>query len=127
MSYALSSPRLRRSIQRFGLHRRLKELNDLSKARVTQGNHVFGGWVGELTVDQDYLEIRGNGATQYVRVEGAQIKRASFNGMNGLWAIRMKDGTKYRIQSSGLLLSADRSAAGKQANKDIGALVDRHR
>ena len=39
----------------------------------------------------------------------------------------MKDGKKVYLQTSGLILSADRSPAGREANTAINELMRRHR
>ncbi len=38
----------------------------------------------------------------------------------------MKDGKKVYLQTSGLLLSADRSPAGSETNAAIGTLLSKH-
>lgn len=87
---------------------------------------VFGGWKGELDVVDDVLRIRGSQPDHTLDVDCAQVKRCSFNSNNGLWVLKMKDGTKHYIQSSGVLLSADRSPAGREANEAITDALSRH-
>ena len=38
----------------------------------------------------------------------------------------MKDGKKVYLQTSGLILSADRSPAGRETNAAIGELLSKH-
>jgi hypothetical protein len=54
------------------------------------------------------------------------VKRCSFNSNNGLWAFRMKDGRKLYLQTAGLILSADRSPAGRAANDSITQLLAKY-
>jgi hypothetical protein len=59
-------------------------------------------------------------------IDTQAVKRWSFNGNNGLWVFRMKDGRKVALQSAGGLLSADRTPAGRATNKQIQALLRSH-
>jgi hypothetical protein len=97
-----------------------------SKVKVLPGWVVFGGWRGELTIDGDLIRIAGANHSRTLEIDVRQIKRASFNSNNGLWAIRCKDGRRVRFQSAGTLLSADRSDAGQQANELITGLLEQH-
>ncbi|WP_432874893.1 hypothetical protein ACQPYH_23035 [Kribbella sp. CA-245084] len=98
-----------------------------SKVKVLPGWVVFGGWRGELSIDGDLIRITGADHTRSLEIDVRQIKRASFNSNNGLWAIRCKDGTRVRFQSAGTVLSADRSEAGEQTNQLITALLKQHK
>jgi hypothetical protein len=97
-----------------------------STVRVVPSVLVFGGWKGELSIDGDVLTIDSLDGTRHLSVDVKDIKRTSFNSNNGLWVFRLKDGGRIRMQSAGLLLSADRSPAGKAANDQISALLARH-
>ena len=88
---------------------------------------VFGGWRGELSIDGDLIRIAGADHSRTLEIDVRQIKRASFNSNNGLWAIRCKDRRRIRFQSAGTLLSADRSQAGQQTNDLIIALLKQHK
>jgi hypothetical protein len=48
------------------------------------------------------------------------------NSNNGLWAFRMKEGKKVYLQTSGLILSADRSPEGRAANDAIAERLAQH-
>jgi hypothetical protein len=97
-----------------------------SKVRVPSTFMVFGGWKGTLDVDGDVLRIAGEDPSHHLDIDCAQIKRWSFNSNNGLWAFRMKDGKKVYLQTAGLILSADRSPEGRQANAAISQLLREH-
>jgi hypothetical protein len=98
-----------------------------SKAKVLPGWVVFGGWRGELSIDGALIRIIGADPSRSVEVDVREIKRASFNSNNGLWAIRCKDGSRVRFQSAGTIMSADRSEAGQQTNELITALLKQHK
>jgi hypothetical protein len=98
-----------------------------SKAKVLPGLMVFGGWRGELTVDGDLIRIDSADHSRILEIDVREIKRASFNSNNGLWAIRLKDGRRARFQSAGTILSADRTEAGQQTNDVISALLKQHK
>lgn len=97
-----------------------------SKARVVSVPLAVGGWKGELSIDDDLIRIAAAGGAKEVSVDLGQVKRASFNSMNGLWAFRLKDGRRVRFQSAGGLMSADRSPAGHQTNELIRARLAQH-
>ena len=97
-----------------------------SRVRVPSTGLALGGWKGTLDVDGDVLRVVGEDPSHRLDIDCAQIKRYSFNGRNGLWAFRMKDGRKVYLQTSGLFLSADRSPAGSETNAAIGALLSKH-
>lgn len=97
-----------------------------SKVRVPSTMLALGGWKGTLDIEGDVLRVVAEDLTQRLDIDGAQIKRYSFNNNNGLWAFRMKDGKKVYLQTSGLILSADRSPAGRQANAAIQQLLGTH-
>jgi plasmid stability protein len=98
-----------------------------SKAKVLPGLMVFGGWRGELTIDGDLIRIDSADHSRSLEIDVREIKRASFNSNNGLWAIRLKDGRRARFQSAGTILSADRTEAGQQTNDVISALLKQHK
>jgi hypothetical protein len=66
----------------------------MSKVRVPSTGLAFGGWKGTLDVDGDVLHVVGEDPSHRLDIDCALIKRYSFNGRNGLWAFRMKDGKK---------------------------------
>nr|MDT0656400.1 hypothetical protein [Micromonospora sp. DSM 115978]MDT0658640.1 hypothetical protein [Micromonospora sp. DSM 115978] len=74
----------------------------------------------------DVLRVVGEDPTKRLEIDCAQVKRYSFNSNNGLWAFRMKDGKKLYLQTSGLILSADRSKAGRMATESIAGLLAKH-
>jgi len=79
-----------------------------------------------LELDGDVLRVVGDDPANRLDIDCAQVKRCSFNSNNGLWAFRLKDGKKVYLQTSGLLLSADRSSAGRAANGSIAELLAKH-
>ena len=74
----------------------------------------------------DVINVVGEDPTNRLEIHCAEVKRCSFNSNNGLWAFRMKDGKKIYLQTSGLLLSADRSEAGRAATESIAGLLAKH-
>lgn len=90
-----------------------------SRVRVLRGPITVGGWRARLIVDGDTLTIDGSEAGRSLVVSLADVKRASFNSNNGLWAFRLNDGRRMWMQSAGGLLSADRTPAGQQTNQLI--------
>jgi hypothetical protein len=97
-----------------------------SKVRVPRSAIAFGGWRGLLEIDGDVLRVTGEDPANYLEVDCSHVKRCSFNSNNGLWAFRMKDGTKLYLQTAGLILWADRSPAGRAANDSINQLLAKH-
>jgi hypothetical protein len=97
-----------------------------TKVRVPGGAIAFGGWKGLLEIDGDVLRVVGEDSANHLEVDCSQVKRCSFNRINGLWALRMKDGRKLCLQTAGLILSADRSPAGRAANRSIKQLLATH-
>lgn len=97
-----------------------------SKVRVPKTSTVFGGWKGTITIEGDVMRIVGDEASRSLEIDVSAMKRYSFNGRNGLWAFRMKDGRKLCLQSAGVLLSADRSPAGRETNEQIKALLRKY-
>ncbi|MGQ0464566.1 MAG: hypothetical protein ACT4QG_04515 [Sporichthyaceae bacterium] len=99
-----------------------------SNVRVTRVPLAVGGWRGRISLDGDgaTIEPLAEGKGRTVVLSGSGIKRASFNSANGLWAFRLKEGGKIHVQSSGSLLSADRTPAGKETNRLLSELLDRH-
>jgi len=73
------------------------------------------------------LRIVGDDPAKRLDIDFAQVKRCSFIGNSGLWALRMKDGKKIYLQTSGTILSADRSPAGRETNAAIEQLLGKHR
>jgi hypothetical protein len=98
----------------------------MSKVRVTNNGMALGGWKGQMEIVGDVLRVVGDDSVNRIDIDCAQVKRCSFNSNNGLWAFRMKDGKKVYLQTSGLILSADRSEAGRAATKSIGELLGKH-
>ena len=90
-----------------------------SNVKILRGPITFGGWKAQLVLDGDTMTIEGHEAGRSMVVNLAEVKRASFNSNNGLWAFRLKDGSRMWMQSSGGLLSADRTAAGREMNEFI--------
>ena len=72
------------------------------------------------------LRVLGDDPSNQLEIDCSQVKRCSFNSNNGLWAFRMKDGKKRYLQTSGLILSADRSQAGRAATDSIAELLGKH-
>ncbi len=97
-----------------------------SSVRVLPSVLIVGGWRGELTIHGDILTIQSPEGDKNLVIDVKNIKRTSFNSMNGLWAFRLKEGGKVIFQSAGGLLSADRTPAGKAANEQIRALLAKH-
>lgn len=96
-----------------------------SKARVVSLPLAVGGWKGELSIDDDLVRIAAAGGKE-LSFDLGQVKRASFNSMNGLWALRLNDGRRVRFQSAGGVMSADRSPAGQQTNELIRSRLAQH-
>ena len=90
-----------------------------SSVKVLRGPITFGGWKAQLILNGDLMTIEGSATGRSLVVSLAEVKRASFNSNNGLWAFRLHDGTRLWMQSSGGLLSADRTAAGRESNRMI--------
>jgi hypothetical protein len=72
-----------------------------SKVRVPSTALALGGWKGTLDVDGDVLRVVSEDPSNRLDIDGAQIKRCSFNRNNGLRAFRMKDGKKVYLQPQG--------------------------
>jgi hypothetical protein len=98
-----------------------------SKVRVPSTALALGGWKGTLDIDGDLLRVVGEDLSNRLDIDCTQIKHCSFNGNNGLWLFRMKDDKKIYLQTKGLILSADRSSAGREANAAIVELLRKHR
>ncbi len=97
-----------------------------STVRVASIPLAFAGWKGTLDIDGDVLRVQGKDPSKQLDIDTSEVKRYSFNGTNGLWAIRMTSGKKLYLQVSGTLLSADRSAEGRNANAVIKELLTKH-
>lgn len=98
-----------------------------SNVKVLRGPVTFGGWKAQLVLNGDLMTIEGSAAGRSLVVSLAEVKRASFNSSNGLWAFRLQDGTRLWMQSSGGLLSADRTTAGRETNLMIADRLAHHR
>ena len=94
-----------------------------AKVRVPRYPIALGGWRGQLEIAGDVLHVTGEDPANRLEVDCGQVKRFSFNSNSGLWAFRMKDGKKLYLQTSGLLMSADRTEAGSAATESIGELL----
>ncbi|WP_460663294.1 hypothetical protein [Kribbella swartbergensis] len=99
----------------------------MSMVKVLRGPITFGGWKAQLILDGDLMTIDGAETGRSMVVSLDEVKRASFNSTNGLWSFRLRDGRRLWIQSSGSLLSADRTPAGRQANELITDRLTHHR
>lgn len=99
----------------------------MSAVRVVASTFIVGGWRGELTIDGDVLKIVSDDGAKTISIDVKNLKRTGFNSNNGLWVFTLNDGGKVRFQSAGLMLSADRSEAGRQANTQIRALLIKHK
>lgn len=97
-----------------------------TKVRVPRNGLAVGGWKGQMEIGGDVLRIVGDDTTKRMEIDCSQVKRCSFNSNNGLWAFRMLDGAKLYLQTSGAILSADRSEAGRAATDAIAALLSKH-
>jgi hypothetical protein len=98
-----------------------------SKVKVLRGPITFGGWKGQLSLDGDTMTVVGDEAGRSLVISLAEVKRASYNSNNGMWAFRLRDGRRLWIQSAGGLLSADRTAAGHETNRLITDRLAHHR
>jgi hypothetical protein len=98
-----------------------------SKVKVLRGPIAFGGWKGRLTLDGDTMSVAGDEPGRSLVISLVEVKRASYNSNNGLWAFRLRDGRRLWIQSAGGLLSADRTAAGDETNRLIADRLAQHR
>lgn len=80
---------------------------------------------GTARVEGDRLVLRfDDGATR--EVPFAEVKRFSFNGINGLWAMRLRSGEKLVLQTTGALFSVGDRGQGHALNDAIGAGLVRH-
>lgn len=91
--------------------------------KVTRNGVAFGGWKGQMEIDGAVLRIVGDDPGNRLDIDCSEVKRYSFNSNNGLWALRMRDGKKLYVQMSGQFLSADRSAAGREATHAVHGLL----
>lgn len=98
----------------------------MSKVRVPRWPLALGGWKGDLTIDGDVLRVAGMSPEKRISIDFSQVKKCSFNSNNGLWVFRMKTGEKIYLQTSGVLLSADRSMARRDANEKIFSLAKKY-
>ena len=87
---------------------------------------AVGGWKGLLAISGSVLRVTGDAAENALEIDCSQVKRCSFNSNNGLWAFRMKDGRKIYLQTSGAILSADRSEEGRAETEAVGRLLAEH-
>lgn len=98
----------------------------MARVRVPKYPIALGGWRGQLEIAGDVLQVVGDDPANRLKVDCGQVKRFSFNSNSGLWAFRMKDGKKVYLQTSGLLMSADRTEAGSAATESIAELLAKH-
>ena len=98
-----------------------------SNVKVLRGPITFWGWKARLILDGDTITLDGTTSGRSMVVSIADVKRASFNSSNGLWAFRLRDGRRLWLQSAGGLLSADRTAAGETTNRLITERLIEHR
>lgn len=90
----------------------------IARVRVCKGPLVFVGWKGTLTIDGELLRIVGDDPAKTLIIDAREVKRASYNGMNGLWAMRLRNkGGRVNVQCGGSLLSSDRAAGNEVATK----------
>jgi len=87
---------------------------------------AFGGWKGLLEIDGDVLKVVGEEPQNTLEIDCSAVKRCSFNSNNGLCVFRMKAGDKHYLQTSGSILSADRSPEGRATNAVIAQLLASH-
>lgn len=97
-----------------------------AKVRVPSNALTLGGWKGQMEIVGDVLRIVGEDPANRLEIDCSQVKRCSFNSRDGVLAIPMKDGIKLHLQTSGPLLSADRSQAGRDATDSIVELIAKH-
>lgn len=97
-----------------------------AKVKVLSGPIAFGGWRGHVDFDGDLIRVVGDDPANMLDIDPRQVKSCSFNSNNGLWAFRLQDGNKVYVQTSGWLLSADRTAAGRAANNAISGLLAKY-
>ncbi|WP_112239272.1 hypothetical protein [Kribbella monticola] len=98
-----------------------------SNVKVLRGPLTFWGWKARLVLDGDTVTIEEDGGGRSMVVGLAEVKRASFNSTNGLWALRLRDGRRLWLQSAGALLSADRTPDGETTNRLITARLIHHK
>lgn len=97
-----------------------------SKIQILGGLSIFGGHPAEITVHDDLIRLETTEG-EALDIDAAQIKRGSFNTMNGMWVLKLSDGRKIRFQGAGGLMSADRTPSGKETNALLLALLKKHR
>lgn len=97
-----------------------------SSVKVLRAPITFGGWKARLIIDGDTATVEGNGSGRSMVFSLAEVRRASYNSTNGLWAFRLQDGRRLWLQSAGSLLSADRTVDGKIANSLITERLAHH-
>jgi hypothetical protein len=95
--------------------------------KVLRGPITFGGWKAQLILNGDLMTIEEGATGRSLVLNLAEVRRASFNSNNGLWALRLHDGRRFWMQSSGGLLSADRTPAGHETNRLIADRLAQHR
>jgi hypothetical protein len=97
-----------------------------SNAKILRGPITFGGRKVRLSLEGDAITLEGADGEPVI-VDLTEVKRASFNSNNGLWAFRFRDGRRLWLQSAGGLLSADRTPAGQETNRLIADCLAHHR
>ena len=97
-----------------------------TKVRVPKNGLAVMGWKGLMEIDGDVLRVLGEDPQNRLDIDCSQVKRGSFNSSNGVCPFRMKDGKKLYLQTSGMILSADRSVESRAATDTIGRLLAQH-
>lgn len=97
-----------------------------TKVRVRRTPLVFGGWEGLLVIKGDVLRITGTNSHDRLDIDCSTVRRCRFNWTNGLWSLRMKDGTRIYLQTSGWLMSARGRPESRAANTAIRQLLAKH-
>ena len=80
----------------------------------------------QLEIVRDVLCVTGEDPANRLDIDCAQVTRCSCNSDNGLWAFHLKDGKKLYLQTSGILMSADRSGGWAAATESIAELLAKH-
>ncbi|MGQ0624962.1 MAG: hypothetical protein ACT4PP_10005 [Sporichthyaceae bacterium] len=97
-----------------------------SRVRILAGLSVFGGQGAQISIHDDQIRFEAPDGASF-EVDAAEIRRGSFNTLNGMWVLKLRDGRKVRFQGAGAMLSADSSPAGKLTNELLLALLKKHR
>lgn len=97
-----------------------------SNVKVLRGPITFWGWKARLILDGDTVTLDGADSGKSMVLSLADVRRASFNSSNGLWAIRLHDGRRLWLQSADGLLTADRTTASETTNRLITERLIKH-